>query len=257
MPTPTCSQFLLVLLGALALRSLAPAATYHVWLQGKDTADGSAAAPWRTLQHAVNSLQPGDTALVGPGTYRERIEVKHGGTEAAPITLSAAPGARVIVSGADLLPDGWNKGAGQDGIYSHAWALRFPINGPNDLTHPGDQEHALTGRAEQVIHDGRLLRQVLRREQRAPGTFFVDLEAKLLRVWLRDGGDPARAEIEASTRAQWLTTTGASHVRVRGIVFRYAANHAQRGACLLRLLPDSPALKMSVGVRQGGKIPQW
>ncbi len=226
--------FVFLLFVAMAFTGTAQAETFHVALQGNDSALGTAAAPWRTLQRAIDALKPGDTALVGPGNYRERIEVRLGGTAEAPITLAAAPGARVVVSGADLFSDGWSNIEGLDGAYSHAWDLRFPINGPNDLTHPGDKEHELTGRAEQVLHNGRLLRQVLRREQLAPDTFFADLTARQLIVWLRDGSDPARSDLEVSTRTQWLAPeTGVSHVRVRGINFRYAANHAQRGAFFL------------------------
>ena len=226
------TRILLTLL--LALPFITRAATYHVSVRGNDAAAGTADAPWRTLQHAVDALKPGDTVMVGQGTYRERVELKHGGTADAPISLTAMPGARVIVSGADLLSDGWSKVEGLDGAYSHDWALRFPINGPNDLTHPGDKEHELTGRAEQVMHDGRLLRQVLRREQLAPGTFHVDLGARRLFVWLRHSGNPAGSDLEASTRTQWLASaSGVSHMRIRGITFRYAANHAQRGAFLL------------------------
>lgn len=239
----------LILLAALLLGARAAvfavaapanrAATYYVSPAGDDGAAGTAAAPWRTLQHAVDALKPGDTVLIGPGIYREAVNVKQGGTEQAPITLAAAPGAHVIVTGADRLADGWTKVASEAGqpadpIYAHDWPHVFAINWHNgvpDLTHPGDPEHEWTGRAEQVIHDGRLLRQVLRRSQLAHGTFFVDLPAKKLYVWLRDGADPARCELEASTRATWLTSQpGVSYVHVRGIIFRYAANFAQRGA---------------------------
>ncbi len=221
----------LFMLLVLALPSVASAETYHVSVRGSDAAAGTAVAPWRTLQHAVAKLKPGDSAHVGPGIYRERIEFTRGGTSEAPITLTAMPGARVVVSGADLLPDAWSPVEGLDGAYSHDWDRRFPINGPNDLTHPADREHEMTGRAEQAIHDGRLLRQVLRREQLAAGTFFVDLDGKKLYVWLRDGGNPSGTDLEASTRTQWLAAApGVSHVHVRGITFRYAANHAQRGA---------------------------
>ncbi len=214
----------------LALPAAAGATVFHVSARGDDAAAGTAEAPWRTLQHAADALKPGDTVLVGPGTYRERIELKRGGTAAAPITLSALPGARVVVSGADLLSDGWSKAEGPNGAYSHDWALRFPINGPDDLTHPADNAHT-TGRAEQVLHAGRLLHQVLSREQLAPGTFHVDLGAQKLYVWLRDSGNPAGTDLEASTRTQWLAgAPGVSHVRIRGLAFRYAANHAQRGA---------------------------
>ena len=224
-------ELLLVLLAILAFSPAARATTYYVSLQGSDDGKGTQAAPWRSLQHAVDSIRPGDTILVGPGTYRERIEWQRGGTEDSPMTIAALPGARVVVSGADHFMDGWTNVTGLEGVYSHDWTLRFPINGPNDLIHPADKEHELTGRAEQVIHNGRLLRQVLRKEQLAQGTFYVDLEGQKLLVWLRDGSDPARSDMEVSARSQWLATKdGVSHVHVRGINFCYAANHAQRGA---------------------------
>src|SRR5579859_2514634 len=116
----------------------ARATTVYVTMSGNDAAAGTASSPWRTIQHGVEALQPGDTLLIGPGTYRERIEIQRGGTAQAPVTLAAMPGARVIVSGADRLRSGWSKVAGaEDGIYVHAWTYRFPIGGPNDLTHPG------------------------------------------------------------------------------------------------------------------------
>nr|MDD6335275.1 choice-of-anchor Q domain-containing protein [bacterium] len=43
--------------------------TYYVATTGSDEADGSKQNPWRTLQHAVLLIQPGDTILVYPGTY--------------------------------------------------------------------------------------------------------------------------------------------------------------------------------------------
>ena len=218
------------------------AATLYVSIAGNDTAVGTMAAPLRTIQHGVDALKPGDTLLIGPGTYREQVVITHGGTPEAPLTLAAAPGARVVITGADRLSDGWSRPAGlPEGVYAHAWPHRFPISGPNDLTHPDDAEHILTGRAEQVIHDGRLLRQVLARPQLARDTFFVDLETKQLLVWLRGGDDPARAEVEASVRTSTLAAPpGVSFIHVRGITFRYAANHAQRGAFSIAQTPGRP-----------------
>lgn len=210
------------------------AESFYVSLAGNDAASGTAATPWRTVQHGVDALKPGDTLLIGPGIYRELIHIKQSGTAQAPVTIASQPGARVVISGADRLDGGWRKEPGTDAVYSHDWTYRFPIGGPNDLTHPGDREHQLTGRAEQVIHAGRLLRQVLKREQTAPGTFFVDLDAKRLYVWLRGSDDPDRTEMEGSVRGNWLTSEpGVSYVHIRGLVFRYAANHAQRGAFAL------------------------
>src|ERR1700722_8187112 len=77
------------------------AETYYVSLSGTDNGAGSAAAPWRTIQHAADALKPGDTLTVEAGIYREHIEMKHGGTPNLPITIAARLGAHVIITGAD------------------------------------------------------------------------------------------------------------------------------------------------------------
>jgi parallel beta-helix repeat protein len=76
----------------------AGATTYHVATDGDDGNPGSAAAPWRTLQHAVDAVGPGDVILVAAGTYSgARIEVS--GTAGSPITLAADSGAAVLLDG--------------------------------------------------------------------------------------------------------------------------------------------------------------
>ena len=219
------------LLVCIFLSRAAFSETYFVSVSGNDNGAGTMAAPWRTIQHGADGLKPGDTLVVEAGVYREHIELTHGGSATSPIAITAQKGAHVIITGADRLRD-WKRAADLPaGIYVHDWQYRFPIGGPNDLTHPGDAEHLLTGRAEQVIHGGRLLRQVLAKAQLARGTFFVDLDAKLLYVWLRGGEDPNNSEMEASVRTAWLTANAPiSYVHLNGITFRYAANHAQRGA---------------------------
>src|SRR5579883_3434141 len=160
------------------LPASARAATYFVGVKGSDNAAGAEASPWRTIQHAADAVHPGDTIEIGPGIYRESIRLHRGGASQAPVNLIAKPGARVVITGADRLRN-WTHESGSDPIYSHEWPYLFPIGGNPDgtpaLTHPGDREHELTGRAEQVIENDRLLRQVLRREQLSHGTFYVDL----------------------------------------------------------------------------------
>lgn len=74
-------------------------ATYYVSTSGSDSAAGGVTTPWLTLQHAVSSVEPGDTINVESGTYVGcRIGIS--GTEASPITLQAAAEASVVVSGA-------------------------------------------------------------------------------------------------------------------------------------------------------------
>src|ERR1700690_2924753 len=56
---------------------------------GSDNNPGSQNQPWKTIQKAANSLTAGDTVIVQPGTYSERVKVTQSGASAAPITYQA------------------------------------------------------------------------------------------------------------------------------------------------------------------------
>ena len=50
-------------------------ATFHVATIGLDSNPGTEVAPWRTLQHAVDNVAPGDEIVVHAGNYAgARIE---------------------------------------------------------------------------------------------------------------------------------------------------------------------------------------
>jgi len=74
-------------LASLLVASTASAATYHVTSTGSDSADGSTATPWLTIQHAADRVQPGDTVIVSAGTYTG-FTVGAQGTAAAPIRFT-------------------------------------------------------------------------------------------------------------------------------------------------------------------------
>jgi parallel beta-helix repeat protein len=82
---------------AICLNGAASAATYYVAPNGNDVASGSSFAPWATLQHAVETIVPGDTILVRSGTYAG-CRIRNSGTAAAPKTLTHDVGATVVVS---------------------------------------------------------------------------------------------------------------------------------------------------------------
>jgi hypothetical protein len=74
---------------------------YFVSVAGSDENDGSEAAPWRTIQHAVDSAVAGDTIYVLEGEYAESVYFKVSGSEEEGyITLRNYPGHRPVVSGA-------------------------------------------------------------------------------------------------------------------------------------------------------------
>ena len=49
---------------------------------GNNAAAGTITAPWKTIGHAVQQLQPGQVAYVHPGTYHERIATSRNGLAA-------------------------------------------------------------------------------------------------------------------------------------------------------------------------------
>lgn len=71
--------------------------TFYVSRRGSDANPGTLRRPWRTAQKALNTLRPGQQALVRAGTYSEGLLMRRSGTEAKPITLAAYPGERPVL----------------------------------------------------------------------------------------------------------------------------------------------------------------
>lgn len=87
--------------------------TYYVSTAGNDTNAGSLAAPWRTIQHAANSVHAGDTVQVEGGTYNEIVTMKTSGNATQGyITFTNYPGQSPIVDGTGLVA------GGQTGLFS-------------------------------------------------------------------------------------------------------------------------------------------
>jgi hypothetical protein len=70
---------------------------FYVATGGSDANAGTQAAPWRTIQKALNALQPGQRALVRAGTYVESLSMDRAGTALNPITVENYPGERPVL----------------------------------------------------------------------------------------------------------------------------------------------------------------
>lgn len=82
---------------------------YYVSTTGNDTNSGTLSAPWRTIQHAANSVHPGDTVQVEGGVYNEIVTIPTSGNATAGyITFQSYPGQTAILDGTGL-----NIGRGQ------------------------------------------------------------------------------------------------------------------------------------------------
>ncbi len=198
--------------------------------KASDDGPGTSEQPWKTLAKAFEKAGAGDTVLIGDGIYREQVVAKASGTAQEPIVFEAAPGAHVVLTGADRCT-GWRPTKPDGPIYGIAWPHRF-IPWSKQMTHPGDEYHRLIGRCEQVIVDGYLLRQVLEPAQLSPGTFCVDISDQTLLVWDIGNRDLNKVFAEGSMRQEVLSVEG-NYVTVRGLHFRFAANMAQHGAVAL------------------------
>lgn len=72
-----------IILSATVLASQSEAATYYVSKSGKDANNGSSSKPWLTISAAMKSpLKPGDTVIVGDGTYKEEVKFNKSGSAA-------------------------------------------------------------------------------------------------------------------------------------------------------------------------------
>lgn len=85
---------------------------YHVAKNGKDSAAGTAEAPFLTIQRAANVAMPGDTIIVHEGEYREWVDPKKGGiSDLERITYCAAEREHVVLKGSERIT-GWEREEG-------------------------------------------------------------------------------------------------------------------------------------------------
>jgi hypothetical protein len=81
--------------------------TFYVAKTGDDSNPGTQAAPWRTIQHAADSVRAGATVNVRGGIYEERLVVKSSGNATdGYITLRSYPGETAVLDAEHLVPDG-------------------------------------------------------------------------------------------------------------------------------------------------------
>ena len=148
---------------AAPLPADATGTSYYVSADGPAGADGrSPDTAFRTIQQCADVAQPGDTCLIGSGTYRETVTPARSGTADAPIVFRAAPGAKVVVSGAERLtgftPVGQNDLAAvvaadpfaADSLFSRAVADRKIFSVPADLGPAGAEAQVFTDGAMDI-----------------------------------------------------------------------------------------------------------
>ena len=77
--------------------------TFFVSTTGNDANSGTSSAPWRTIQHAANTVHAGDTVQVMGGVYNESVTIPGSGNATAGyITFESVPGQTATLDGTGI-----------------------------------------------------------------------------------------------------------------------------------------------------------
>ena len=201
-----------------------------------DRNPGTQAQPLLTISAALviaqNNIASGTKIEIGPGIYRESIDLSGFTTSnPAPLIIEAINPGTAIISGADVWNGGWQPQS--SGTYTHPWPYSWG-DAPSPSRWPLLQP--IVTRREMVIINGTPLEQVMSLPLPQAGTFYI-ADGSTITIWPPSGTDMASATIEVATRAGLLRTpTGISNLVLRGLTFEYdstAVNGVGNGAVKL------------------------
>lgn len=97
--------------------SFAPTNIIHVNDDAPAGGDGSAAAPFRTIQEGVNRASPGSQVLVADGLYHEAVTFPASGTTGNWIQVKAEGSGAVLDGSVSIAADAWKPHEGKSHVY--------------------------------------------------------------------------------------------------------------------------------------------
>src|ERR1700704_5168175 len=84
-----------------------PNSAYYVSTAGSDSNPGTQTAPWRTIQHAADTVRAGGTVNVRNGIYEELVSINASGNASDGfITFRSYPSEAAILDAAHFTPTG-------------------------------------------------------------------------------------------------------------------------------------------------------
>ena len=207
---------------------VAAGTVFYVTTAGDDANPGTEEKPWKTVQKAADTMQPGDTVLIREGIYRENVQPSVGGSnEATRITYKAYPGEVPILSGSERISK-WTA------VEHDVWKAVVPdsiFGDYNPYTTRMDGEFLSFGQENHVgavYLDGEVLTEAAR---------YVDLPAEP-KTWLAvhrgtnttiyanfGGANPNERLAEILTRETvfFPKVDGLKYLTLDGITFKHAA----------------------------------
>jgi hypothetical protein len=97
----------LIMLSVCVSGALGQSNSFYVSKTGNDSNPGTQTSPWRTIQHAADTVRAGSTVNVRGGIYEERVTIKASGNATdGYITFRSYPGETAVLDAQHLSPNG-------------------------------------------------------------------------------------------------------------------------------------------------------
>jgi len=252
------------LLGWLAAASVvlgppspAHATTYYVrQTVGDDANDGlSPEHAWRHVEKLSPAMQAGDTAYVGPGLYREGVDVQNDGRVDARIVFigdttgqhTGDPPGIVMLAGSDPVDGAIFVPDDAPGTY-HASFPAYPVWGAVEMEGP-QFRYLRTSQTKEHLVDGLSELEVV---ARIPSSYFYDPESKVLHLHTSDGRLPAQHRMEVIVRGNGFFVQGKHFVTISGFTLR---SMQDAGISFFKGSGDGVAFdNVAYGSRQGVRV---
>jgi hypothetical protein len=215
---------------------------------GSDDNKGDVNTPFNTIQYASNLAQPGDTIMVQPGIYRERVAPPRGGTSTTlPIIYKSVVPKGAIIRGS--IP--WNpREQFSDNIYcdtldTSLFTDTSAIDGPNPFRIPfcvtpygrnGAPEYIggdktanpnMVYTLGQVFVNDTMYKQspFMNEMQNIPNTWYYDMSSNKLYVHLSENIDNCQIEITNQRRLFAPHIRQLRYITVDGFVIERCGNN--------------------------------
>ena len=216
---------LLALLLPVAAPHGAGAATYYVrQTVGDDAQDGlSAATAWQHVTRLGGVMQAGDTAYVGPGLYREQIDVQYDGTSQSRITFVADttgqhtgdPPGVVLLAGSEPVDEAVFTPRPAPAVYGAK--IPYQVWGVVEMDGPQSRHVRASLTAEHLVQHVPEADVVAH----LPSSFTVDERTGDLLVHTSDGAPPPSHELELIQRGNGFFMVGRYFITIVGFTFRH------------------------------------
>jgi parallel beta-helix repeat protein len=219
------------------------ATVYHVDQNSDKSSDsnpGTEDLPFKTISAAAELAGPGDTVLVHPGIYRERVSPAKGGQTDLPIVYKAILKGGVIVKGSEVWNPSWIENHNFPGVYSatiditmfadlnpFATGLSIAAKDKQPKARPFNG-NILPYTLGQIFVNGVPMIQsmTIKDVYHSPGSWIVSADGKEIVLHFPDNRKPEDCMVEISTRDRVFCPIerGLSFITIQNFIFEHCAN---------------------------------